>query len=95
MPLKFWVLWAIDALISAIALFFFLVGVADGSVSSFNLGIWIVLLAALTAVVGGSLWLKAIGRRGLGTLLLLVLAVPGILLALFFLVLIISEPRWN
>jgi hypothetical protein len=93
--LKFWVLWAIDALISVIALFFFLVGVADGSVSSFNLGIWIVLLAALTAVVGGSLWLKAIGRRGLGTLLLLVLAVPGILLALFFLVLIISGPRWN
>lgn len=93
--MKFWVLWAIDALICAIALFFFLVGVADGSVSSFNLGIWIVLLAALTAVVGGSLWLKAIGRLGLGTLLLLVLAVPGILLALFFLFLIISGPRWN
>jgi len=95
MRLKFWVAWAIDALTSAIALSFFLVGLADGSVSSFNIGIWIALLAALAVVLAGSLWLKAIGRPGLGTMLLLVLAVPAVLYALFLLVVIISGSQWN
>jgi hypothetical protein len=95
MRLKFWVTWAIDALISAIAFFFFLVGLVDGSVSSFNIGIWIALLAALVVVLAGSLWLKAVGRPGLGTMLLLVLAVPCVLYALFLLVVIISGSQWN
>ena len=95
MRLKFWALWIIDALISAIAVFFFLAGLADGSVSSFNIGIWITLLAALAVVVAGSLWLKAVGRPGLGSMLLLVFAVPGVLYALFLLIVIITGPRWN
>jgi hypothetical protein len=80
---------------SAIALFFFLAGLADGSVSSFNMGIWIALLAALAVLLLGSLWLKAIGRPGLGTMLLLVLAVPTALYALFLLVAITSGSKWN
>ena len=95
MRLKFRVLWAIDALTSVIALSFFFVGLADGSVSSFNMGIWIALLSALAVVLGGSLWLKAIGRPGLGMLLLLVLAVPAVLYALFLLIVIISGSQWN
>jgi len=93
--MKFWLLWAIDAVIAAVALFFFLTGLADGSVSSFNMGLWTIILAALAAVVGGSLWIKSTGRTGLAMLLLLILAVPGILFALFLLVVIVSEPRWN
>lgn len=95
MRLKFWVIWAIDALVSAIAIFYFLVGLADGSVSSFNIGIWILLLAALAVVVAGSLWLKVIGRPGLGAMLLLVLAVPAVLYALMLLIVIISGDKWN
>jgi len=93
--LKFWVPWAIDALTSAIALFYFLVGFVDGSVSSFNIRIWIAILAALAVVMAGSLWLKAIGHTGLGTMLLLVLAVPAVFYALFLLGVIISESQWN
>jgi len=93
--LKFWIPWAIDALTSAIALFHFLVGLADGSVSSFNIRIWIAILAALAVVMAGSLWLKEIGHTGLGTMLLLVLAVPAIFYALFLLVVIISGSQWN
>ena len=92
---KFWVPWTIDALVAAIALFFFLWGLADGTVSSFNAGIWTPLLAGLALVVGGSLWLKHTGRRGLGIALALVLAVPGFLVGLFFLALIEAHPRWN
>lgn len=95
MRLRFWITWAIDALTIAVALFFFLVGLADGSVSSFNIGIWSALLAALAVVIAGSLWLKAIGRPGLGTVLLLALAIPAVLYALFLLLVILSEAQWN
>jgi len=92
---KFWLPWTIDAVVAAIALFFFFWGLADGTVSSFNAGIWAALLGALAIVVGGSLWLKVTGRRALGITLALVLAVPGLLVGLFFLALIIANPRWN
>ena len=92
---KFWLPWTIDAVVAGIVLFFFFWGLADGTVSSFNAGIWTVLLAALAVVVGGSLWLKVTGRRALGITLALVLAVPGLLVGLFFLALIIANPRWN
>ena len=92
---KFWLPWTIDAIVAAIALFFFLWGLEDGTVSSRNAGIWAMLLASLAIVVGGSLWLKSTGRRGLGIALALLLAVPGLLVGLFFLALIIAQPRWN
>jgi len=93
--MKFWVLWGIDAVIAAVILYFFFVGLADGSVSMFNIGLWIAILAALSAVIGGSLWLRSTGQRGPATIVLLILAVPGILFALYFIVLLISNPRWN
>jgi hypothetical protein len=50
----FWFLWAIDAFIAAVALYFFSLS-AGGRVGSFNILPWLAILAALTAVVGGSL----------------------------------------
>jgi len=93
--MKFWFLWGIDALIAALVLYFFFLGIADGSVSAFNIGLWLAILAALAGVVGGSLWLRSAGKRGLATVVLLILAVPGLLFALFFIVLLITNPRWN
>ena len=46
----FWILWGIDAIVGAIAVAFFFIGIADGSVSSFNIALWLVILAALAAV---------------------------------------------
>jgi len=92
---KFWIPWAIDVVIAAVAIFFFLWGLADGSVSTFNMGIWMLMLGAVAVVVTGSLWLRSIGRPGLGTALALVLAIPGVLVGLFFLILIVGNPRWN
>ena len=93
--MKFWILWAIDAIIAMVGLYFFLVGLADGSVSSFNIGLWLLILLVLTIVAGGSLWLKSAGRPGLAILLLLVLAVPGLLFGLFMVTLLVTAPRWN
>jgi hypothetical protein len=93
--LRFWIPWAIDAVIALIALYFFFIGLADGSVSSFNIGLWLLVLLGLAIVVGGGLWLRSAGRSGLAMVLLLILAVPGVLVGLFFVVLLIAAPRWN
>lgn len=91
----FWVLWGFDALIALVVLYFFFVGLADGSVSSFNMGIWMLLLAAVAAVLFGSLWLKSLGHIGWAKAVLSILAVSGFLYLLFLLVVLISKPRWN
>jgi hypothetical protein len=92
---KFWVSWAIGALVSAACVYFFVVGLADGSVSSFNGGLWFVMLATCTGVLSGSYLLHARGRTGPALLLSLVLSLPGLLFGLFMLVILLTNPRWN
>lgn len=93
--MKFWVPWGIAALVTGVVVFFFFVGLADGTVSSFNSGLWMLVLLGTFGVTGGSLILKRRGRPGLGALLALALAVPGLLAALFLLLVLIMHPRWN
>ena len=91
----FWILWGIDALVALVAIYFFIVGLGDGSVSSFNGLLWLGILAGLAAVMGGSWMLKASGQLKSAKILLSVVAVPAILFFLFFLLIILSKPRWN
>jgi hypothetical protein len=91
----FRVLLAIDILIAAVVLYFFAAGVADGSISSFNIYLWMEILACVAAVMIGGLMLKAYGRNHLANVVLMIMALPGVGYVLFFLVLIISHPRWN
>lgn len=93
--MTFWVLWSIDVLAALVVLFFFLAGVADGSVSSFNIGIWTILLAVVAAVVCGGWWLRSSGRTGLAAMVLSILAVPTLLYMLFMLLVITSGASWN
>ena len=93
--MKFRISWGIGAVVGGVVLFFFLVGLADGSVSSFNADLWTLLLVGTLAVTIGSLILKNNGRPGLGALLSLVLALPGLLAGFYILLILIMEPRWN
>jgi len=93
--MKFWILWGIDALVALGFVYFFMVGLADGSVSSFNIVLWLGILGALAAILGGAFWLKWAGHVWPAIGVLLVLAIPAILALLFFLVVMISNPRWN
>jgi hypothetical protein len=93
--MKFWIPWGIGAVVTSVVLYFFWVGLADGSVSSSNAGLWTLLLVGTLAVTLGSLILRNNGRPGLGALLSLVLAVPGLLAGLFMLLILITQPRWN
>src|SRR5262249_15121251 len=94
-PVAFWFLWSVDALTALIAVYFFFVGLADGTVSSFNIGIWTVLLLGLGGVVLGSLALRAAGREAWARAVVVALAVPALGVGLFFAVLLGTHPRWN
>ncbi len=91
----FWVLWGIDAVISLVVLYFFFIGLVDGSVSSFNMGLWVMILLGIGAIMLGSLWLKSSDYLRIAKIVLAILAVPGLLYALFMLMIIITKPRWN
>jgi len=91
----FWSLYGVDAVIALIVLYFFAAGLSDGSVSSFNIVLWLAILGGLAAILGGGLQLKSSGHRRLATGVLLILAVPGLLFGLFLLSVIILQPRWN
>jgi len=81
----FRILLGIDALAAAVVAFFFMWGLSDGSVSSFNIGIWLALVAGVCVVLAGGIILKSIGQPLAAIGLLLILAMPATLFGLFFL----------
>jgi hypothetical protein len=91
----FWILWGFDGIITLVVLYFFMVGLSDGSVSSFNMGLWMIILLILAGIMGGSLWLKSANHMTLAKVLLLLLAIPGLLYGLFMLFMLIGKPSWN
>ena len=95
MKFWFWFLWSIDAVIAAVALYFFFSLAGHGRIGSFNILPWLIILGVLAAVVGGSLWLRSAGQRAVAIVLLLLLAIPGALYVLFFLLLLILHPNFR
>jgi hypothetical protein len=91
----FWFLWCVDAIVAAVALCFFFSLAAGGRVGSFNIVPWLAILAALGAVVGGSVWLRSVGQHVVAIVLLLALAIPAILIVLFFLLLLVLHPNFH
>lgn len=85
----FWTFLSIDALVFLVLGYFFLAGLGDGTVSSFNIAIWLPLVGVPAAVLWGGLHLKAIGRLGAAKLLLALLAVPGLLLGGWMLLIVV------
>ncbi|WP_270938605.1 hypothetical protein [Falsiroseomonas oryzae] len=89
------ILLGIDGAALGIALFFFLWGVSDGTVSSFNILSWMAMLGVLAGIVGGGVALQRGGRPAAAKGLLSLLAVPAALAGLLILALILINPRWN
>ena len=88
-------LFLFDLAVAAVVLFFFFWGVSDGTVSSFNIGLWAGTLAVVAGVLFGGYFLNKGGNRALAIVLLLVLAIPGFLYLMFVLLVIVAHPRWN
>lgn len=91
----FWTLWFVNAAAAAVVVYFFFAGAADGSVSSFNIGMWLGLLAACLVIVAGSLALRAKGHAILALLMLMPGAAGTTLYALFIILIVATGPRWN
>ena len=91
----FWTLWGFDAIVAAIVVVFFFWGLADGSVSSFNITLWLGMLAGVAAVVGGSWMLHQAGQTAFASIVLLVIAFPASMFALFMLAVIVLQPDFR
>jgi hypothetical protein len=92
--MKFWIPWGIAAAVTGVAVSFFLVGLSTGTVSSFNAGLWTLILIGTVGITTGSLILKHHGRPGLAALLALVLALPSLLAGLILLLVLVTDARW-
>jgi len=93
--MAFGVLWGIDAAATGALAYFFLAGVADGSISSSNIGLWSGILAACFVILAGSVAFRKAGRPILGNLVLAPVAIAAVLYILLFGLLIASGVRWN
>jgi hypothetical protein len=91
----FRILLAWDALIALVIGYFFAVGIADGSVSSFNLTLWLGILATVAGILGGAWALHQAQRRKTALALLWLLAAPGLAYVLFIGLILVTNPRWN
>jgi hypothetical protein len=89
------ILIGIDAIAATVILYFFVAGLGDGTVSSFNASLWLVTLLGLGAIIGGGFALRSAKRMRLANVVFAILAVPAVLFSLFFLILILSGARWN
>lgn len=89
------ILVAINAIVLGVLLYFFVWGLEDGSVSAFNILLWLALLAVPSVTLLGGAIAWASGRRALSIGLLLVPSLPGLMFAIFFLAVLILQPNWR
>ena len=94
-PYYFWSLWGFDALIAAVVVYFFIVGVGDGSITSRNILLWFGLLGFVGLILWGGWWFYAHHRYLPANTVLWILALPGLFFLLYLLIVIIGKPRWN
>jgi hypothetical protein len=91
----FWIVFAIDAIAALTVFYFFLEGLGDGSVSSFNMALWVALLGGVIAIVGGGAVLNVNGRRRTSIAVLSILGIPAVAFGLFILLIVITRPNWH
>jgi hypothetical protein len=71
----FWILWIFTAIMSLIPVYFFFIGLNDGTITARNIGLWVIILLA----------------KGL----LMLAAVPGLFVVLYFVVVLTNKTKWN
>jgi hypothetical protein len=91
----FWTTWIIDAIASMVIVYFFFIGILDGTVSQRNAGMWGLLLLAVAAVTAGSIYFYRRGQMKTAWILLSLMAIPAILMFIFMLIVIFGDVRWN
>ncbi len=91
----FWICWSLVLGATLVAFYYFFIGLTDGSVSQFNMGIWMVQVLGLPALLLGTYWLKSQDR--LKTALAL-LSIPSLMVAaylIFLVAVLFGNNKWN
>ncbi|MEM7224117.1 MAG: osmoprotectant transporter permease [Pseudomonadota bacterium] len=91
----FRILLGIDSIAALAVVYFFVVGLADGSISSFNMQLWIGILFAVAAIIAGGLAARRATKLVLANVVLAMLAVPAALYGVFIGAVVISGTPWN
>ena len=95
----FWFLWGVDAIATAIFVYYFFVGLGDNSISSFNARFWYTTLVVLPCLLLGSLLLYVTHHAMVAKLMLIPLALPSLFYAAVLVYLYIASSgkntRWN
>lgn len=92
----FKILWLFNAVMSLIPVIYFFIGLADGSITDRNMGMWMIILLLVAGILYGSIWLKNNGRVSLGKIILVVAGMPYAMMILLYLLSIIMGPSgWH
>ena len=78
-----------------IIVYYFFVGLADGSITAANRKLWFLILLVTNGIVVGGMLLKHYGHFQWAKVVLAFLAVPGWLYALYILLIMLTKSRWN
>lgn len=88
-------LFALNVAVALVAFGFFIIGLADGTVTTFNILIWAAMMGVLFSAPMAGWLLRLRGQRRLATVVLLPLAAVAVLGALAMLVLIVAPPSFR
>ena len=88
-------LLGIDIVAAAVVVYFFIVGLADRSISLHNADLWAGLLLSIAAIIAAGITLRRNERTVMAILVLGFLAAPTLLYGVFILTVILSGQRWN
>jgi hypothetical protein len=91
----FGTLFALNLLAAMVAFAFFIIGLADGTVTTFNILIWAAMLGLLFSMPFAAWLVRLRGHQRLGTILLLPLAGVAVLGGMAILVLMVAAPNWR
>lgn len=93
--IMFGALFAINLAAALVAFAFVIVGLADGTVTTFNILIWAGILGLLFSMPFAAWLVRMRGQKRLGTFLLLPVAVVAVLGAVVMLILIANPLDWR
>jgi hypothetical protein len=91
----FWIIWSFNALACLVPIYFFFYGLVDGTVSESNSMLWFGILAVIGGVMFGSYVAYSHLHIKLAIAICQVITIPAVFALLYFLIILISKPRWN
>jgi hypothetical protein len=91
----FGMLFAINILAALVAFGFFIIGLADGSVTTFNILIWGAMLGTLFSLPFLAWLMRLRGHGRVGMVLMLPVAGVAVVAALAMLIMVVSPPSWR